>query len=244
MADVEEDLDVLSTTGSSVEVHSADVRIGVDESTETALGNLQSNDDFLHRALSIQAELLKMIMNSSVKDRTQQKMRNEIIKLVRVVMDQSKIAFKKGQLEEGSKVPIQTTPKKTFAEVISRKSSPLHQRSRSRKRYTHAVPNVNQISDATLHDLKKNVDSKKMKISIQKIIKIGKGGIVINTKTKEEPKQLQCKLHEVGEVIGEYDLSFPKQRKPQMVVYDVLPEMEKSELADLIVEHNEDIKKE
>lgn len=102
-------------------------------------------------------------------------------------------------------------------------------------------PKCEQSSNAILHDLKKNINPKLIQVTIERVKKIGQGGVVINTKTKEEAAKLQTELKGAGQVIGDYEVTLPKQRKPQIILYEVQPEIEKTELADLIVEHNEGI---
>lgn len=210
--------------------------------------NINEADDFIGRALQHQGNILQLLMTAREVRATQKaKLKEETMMMMRIFIEQSnKIASLEGQLEEARRAA--TIPKMTFADVATPKE-PQRSRSRSRSRYkpSHAVivrPKTEQSSDVTLHDLQKNIKPKELNINIEKVKKIAGGGLIINMKSDADAKKMTEAIQKTTTVIGDYDVTVPQKRRPQMVLYDVSKDIEKDELITQIADNNEGIQKE
>lgn len=206
-----------------------------DDSSNAAEG------DFISRAITHQTNMLSILLAKDIRAAQKTKLKEELQLMMKVFIEQSnRIATLQGQLQQ-----LETSPK-TYAVAAAADPPKTKSRSRSRPRIktTHAIivkPKNEQSSDATLHDIKKNVKPKEIDVVVEGVRKIAGGGIVITTQTDAEAEKFSEVLKKSGGIIGEYQVQRPRRRNPQMVIYDVAADVDKEELRTLIVEHNEGI---
>lgn len=213
--------------------------------------DVPNSDDYNSRALQHQYNLIDILAEIGKKskvniDSIKSKFNAELRAFGRLFAAQSeKIVALQTELE-GYK-----NSQKTYAEVTKMnnvtKSNEINSRSRSRSktRLSHAVivkPKSEQTCDATLSALKSTINPKDINVRIEGIKKISGGGIVIKTNTAAEAVIMSEKLTNTKTLTSNYAVALPKKRKPQLILYEVANDIDSTELKNLIIEHNDNIK--
>lgn len=183
--------------------------------------------------------------NKKLTANEKQKFTNEINSMLLTLIEQSnRIASVTKELEMIKKQSF-----KSYAEAISQKTtndteSFKQSMNELKRKQTFAVivkPKIKQNNDLTLKDLKANVNPIDLNIGIEDVKQISDGGLIIKTNSTKEVEKIRDELSKNSEITKKYNISLPKKRQPQIILYNVNNDTNEEEIISSIIKNNKGI---
>lgn len=112
---------------------------------------------------------------------------------------------------------------------------------------TYAItvkPKKKQNNITTMKDIKTNINPSQINITVEKVKNISDGGILINTKTKNDIDKLEKELNKNKEIRGKYNIAIPKKRNPQIILFNVTNDVSNDEIISEMMDKYDITKKE
>jgi len=127
--------------------------------------------------------------------------------------------------------PNTITPKQTFVQAVSQQKP----QKQSTKHVLTITPKDNTItSSETRKQLKSKINPINIKVGINRVQNISKGGLLIECETKEEIDRLSQELK--TNLAVNMDIKIPEKKKPKVIIYNLSNDDQKEEIEEAI--HN------
>lgn len=202
-----------------------------------------TGDTSLERFLVLQNELHSIVANAKATQPYQQKMREALTALSRVVLEQQQEIIKlQGKIE------ITTTKIVPFAEIV-KKQERERSRSSTRMRIRQEAPYVVTVlpkeetttSAKTKRDLQDSINPTKLKVGVTNVRNIGRGGVLIETKKEDDLDKLIEEMKKLDNLKDQYMVKKVTKRNPTVILYNVNKDISKDDLISKIKQQNEDM---
>lgn len=225
---------------------------GEDISNITIVPQQENKDQNYSGYIQHQHKILHYIYsNKNINVKDKEKYHSEITSMLEIYIEQiQKIAVLEEQLKENQIMNKNLLKEikdiKFTQEGINKNKEPKKTRNKNQHniKQSHCIiikPKNKKTSEETFKDLKKTIDPHKIKIRIERIKTITDGGLIINTPTAEEAKILDTEITKRKILKNNYNITTPKKRKPQLILFNVSNELSEEEIISGIVNNHKDI---
>lgn len=206
---------------------------------ESVMSDLQR---FVESALDLQTDHNRLTHSKGISVDTGNKMRTCFASMIKIITEQQNIISRVVGENEILK-STRTTGRKTYADTIKNRE---RSRSRSKKRAANKglvtiYPKKEKTSEETRKEIQRLVSPRDIKVGVNAVRKIKRGGILVELGSKEDENKMLESLQCNDTVKEGYEISTPKRRDPQIIIYDVEEDIDTQAIVHNIVEQNEDI---
>lgn len=200
---------------------------------------------FVDSALDVQMNHDRLTHSKGVTVETGNKLRSCFSSMIKIITEQQSIISRVVGENEILR-NIKTPAKKTFADTVKSRD---RSRSRSRKRALNKglvtiYPKREITSEETRRDIQRLVSPREIKVGVNAVRKIRKGGIIVEVGNKEDEVKLLESLRNNDTIKEGYEVGTPKRRDPQIILYDVEEDIDPQKMGKSIAEQNDEVEEE
>lgn len=228
--------DIITTTNNSLTYNDSTILLSTAERNKYFIDNHTNMMKLIHE-------------NRKITSKDKDKLITTLKTLLQTFVEQNLILAQKEQEIEMNK----KLESKTYAEKIATLKKDTNrdeinantEKNEHKQSYVITIkPKNKQENVKTMRDVKMKINPSKMKINIENVKNISEGGILINTKTRNDILKLEEELNKNVEITNKYNINIPKKRNPQIKLFNVSNDIEPMELKSNIIENHNNIKME
>lgn len=207
---------------------------------------------FIERAFIIQEEFVRRALHKEVRKANSEELRSSFTEIMRVVMEQNNVIHNLTGIINEKEKTIETLtaimekpPMKTYAQALKTKEEQATRKQEFKdivkaKQSVRVIPRDGKENVNTIKMIKSKVDPKDLDIGITGIKSLNRGGVIIECENREDANKLIERIKDIDE-FKDHTCEKMEKRKPQLVLYNVDPEIDSIQLIEQIYDYNEEI---